>query len=131
MSKRPGLSRDDFVAAFSGVGVPAHVSTAVYDYYIKSVILRNFRVSPDDKYEDLLKREEEINEDARSLMNTLGLRPPSEEVVDQWMSDVRARRRPPTQAPNFQMTSASWTQPILTIRDMVLWLDLIRRHQSG
>ena len=130
LRRHRGLSRDEFIAAFTGEGVPAEVPAAVYDYYKKQVISTHFSVSPDDSYEHVFNEApEDIDDDALYLMKKLGLKPPSKELMIQWSSKVRALRRTGAQTVSLAVDMSYWGQPILTLREMVLWLDHVRRQQ--
>jgi hypothetical protein len=63
MRKHHGVSRDEFLRAFSGE-IPTEIPAAVYDYYKKMVNFKEFSVAPDDTYEMLHKGEEDIEDDA-------------------------------------------------------------------
>ena len=80
MRKHHGVSRNEFLSAFSGTEIAPEIPAAVYDYYKKMVNFREFSVAPDDTYEMLHKGEEDIEDDARFLMKKLWLKPPSEEI---------------------------------------------------
>jgi hypothetical protein len=103
-----GVSREEFVREFESVGVPKEIPTTVYDYYKRSVVFKDFGVSPDDVYESvLLKGEEDIDDDARFLMKRLGF------------------TRPHAAADH------GWDKRIQTLMDMVLWLNWVRQNQEG
>lgn len=117
--KHRGGSREQFICGFADTTVPAEIPAAVYDYYNKKVALSGLGVASDRSYEYVLgvardgsygyvlrEREEDINEDAQSLMKDLGLTLPPEDVL----------LERPTR--------------IQTLREMVLWLDWIRQHEQ-
>lgn len=126
LGKHRGVSREKFVRTFANVGIPTEIPAAVYDFYKSRVIPRNFSIAPDDKYSALLEGDDEIDDDAESLMKKLDLRPPSEEVQVQWIQRVLASRRKSLGAPGLTVDAA----PIQTLRDMVFWLDWVRQHQE-
>jgi hypothetical protein len=130
MRKHHGVSRDEFLRAFSDTEIPAEIPAAVYDYYKKMVNFKEFSVAPDDTYEMLHKGEEDIEDDARFLMKKLKLRPPSEEVPLQWTEQTQTARATSLSAPRFSVDSTRWMQSIQTVRDMVLWLNFVRQHQE-
>jgi len=100
LGKHRGVSRDQFVGAFTETDVGSEIPSAVYDYYKSSVISEEFSVAPDDDYEQVLsKGDEDIDDDARFLIKKLGLRMPAD------YSSARAEAR------------------IRTLRDMVVWLN--------
>ena len=119
-----GVSREEFIRAFQGSGVPSEIPAAVYDFYKSQVPGQDHSVAPDDEYSDLDEGEDEIAHDAESLMQKLKLQPPTEELQLQWIQKVIASRRAKA-APGSGVDST----PILTLRDMVLWLDWLRQHQ--
>jgi hypothetical protein len=119
-----GVSREEFIRAFQGSAVPSEIPAVVYDFYKSQVPGQDNSVSPDDLYDDLGMGENEIAHDAESLMEKLKLQPPTEELQLQWIQKVISTRRAKA-APG----SGVDTTPILTLRDMVLWLDWLRQHQ--
>ncbi len=105
---RKGLSRDQFIAGFSAQGIPNKIPAAVYDHYSSFAVGRKYLVSPDDNYEAVLREgAEDIDDDAEQLLKKLNLQVPTES----------ARR--------------DWPSPLETVRDMVLWLDWVRRQQTS
>ncbi|MBV9180950.1 MAG: hypothetical protein JO356_06530 [Acidobacteria bacterium] len=125
-----GVSREQFIKAFSGTEIPAEVPAAVYDFYKKHVVFKNFSIAPDDTYDEQLREgEEDIEDDARFLMKKLGLQPPSLEVQQQWSEQMLSSRMRPQNTPKLSADSSKLLQPIQTVRDMVLWLDWVRQHQ--
>ena len=132
LRNRHGISRDEFVRAFSDVDIPAEIPVAVYDYYKKGVIFEQFGIAPDDDYEDVLhKGEEDVEDDARFLIQELGLKPPSEETRLRWNEQIQTLRARSPVAPRFSADSTHLMQPIRTIRDMVLWLNWVRQNQKA
>lgn len=130
MRKHHGVSRNEFLSAFSGTEIAPEIPAAVYDYYKKMVNFREFSVAPDDTYEMLHKGEEDIEDDARFLMKKLGLKPPSEEIRLQWTKQTQTARAMSLSTPRFSVDSTRWMQSLQTVRDMVLWLNLVRQHQE-
>jgi hypothetical protein len=103
-----GVSRNDFVRAFADDGIPPSIPAVVFDYYKSGVVWEDFSVAPDDTYDQALSEgDEEIDEDARTLVRRIGLELQEDRLPN------RADR------------------PIRTIRDMVLWLDSERRRQEA
>jgi hypothetical protein len=119
-----GVSREEFIRAFQGSEVPSEIPAVVYDFYKSQAPGQDNSVSPDDEYSDLVEGDAEIAHDAESLMEKLKLQPPTEELQLQWIQQVIASRRAKA-APGTGVDST----PILTLRDMVLWLDWLRQHQ--
>lgn len=131
MRKHHGVSRHEFLRAFSDAGIPTEIPAAVYDYYKKGVLFKRFGIAPDDAYEDVLHRgEEDIEDDARFLMRKLGLKPPPAEARRQWNEQIQTSRAR-SAAPGFSVDSTQLMQPIRTVRDMVLWLGWVRQNQKA
>lgn len=108
LRRKRGLSREEFVATFRKEGIDDAVPGLVYDHYSSFAVGGRYAVSPDDSYEDVLHEgAEDIDDDAEHLLKRLRLQLPSES----------ARRE--------------WSPPLRTVRDMVLWLDWIRRRQES
>jgi hypothetical protein len=108
LRRHRGVSRAEFVRSFDVAGIPEVIPGTVYDYYKSAAISSTFGISPDDTYEEALRKgDEEIDSDARFLLKQLGLKMPPEEILVQWDSRIR------------------------TVRDMVLWLNWVRTHQPG
>ena len=129
--KHRGVSREDFIKAFSDTEVPAEIPATVYDFYKKGVVFKDFSVAPDDTYDEALhKCEEDIEDDAGFLMKKLGLRPLSLELQQQWSEQVLDSRSKSQRGPSFSADSTKLLQPIQTVRDMVLWLNWVRQHQD-
>ena len=126
-----GMSREEFIRAFSGTDIPNEIPAAVYDYYKKTVIFREFSIAPDDSYEDVFRKcEEDIEDDARLLMKKLSFKPPSLEAQQQWSEQILASRATSPSTPGFSVDSTKLLQPIQTVRDMVLWLNWVRQQQE-
>jgi hypothetical protein len=107
LGRHRGVSREEFVGAFAASEIPPEIPGAVYDYYKSLVIAWSFSVAPDDDYQHVLSEgEEDIDDDARFLIKKLRLKTPAEYAA----ARLEAR--------------------IATLRDMVAWLDWVRRHQS-
>jgi hypothetical protein len=107
LRRHAGISRESFVEEFRKNNIPDSIPGAVYDYYQRSAIWRQFRVSPDDSYEEVfLEGEEDIDDDAKYLLKRLGVELPVQSTLDEW------------------------NKPRLNLRDMVLWLDWVRRRQQ-
>jgi hypothetical protein len=131
MRKHRGVSREEFIRAFSDADIPTEIPAVVYDYYKKAVIFKQFSVAPDDNYEDVLRKgEEDIEDDARFLMKKLSLKPPSEEARLQRNEQILTSRATTPSTPRFSVDSTRWMQPIQTVRDMVFWLNWVRQHQE-
>lgn len=105
LSRHRGLSRQEFINAFEGMDIPDAIPSLVYDYYKSAAISKHFGVSPDDQFTELFSDiKEDIEEDARELTEKLGLAVPVERNLQKW------------------------DKPLATLRDMVLWLDWVRRQ---
>lgn len=127
--KHRGVSREEFVRAFAQTGTPA-IPEAVYNFYTRSWFFGNLTIAPDDSLERLFNEgEQDVEDDALLLMKKLGLKPPSEEARLRWNEEIRASRGRPSDAPRFS-TDSNPPSPIQTVRDMVLWLDWVRQHQT-
>src|ERR1700688_1445493 len=108
MRRHPGVPRDEFIRTFTDLNVPVAISAAVHDYYKSGVIFKKFGVAPDYSYEDVFhKGDEDIDDDAQHLVKRLGLTLPPTKVREQW------------------------TKQIKTVRDMVLWLNWVKEHQTS
>jgi hypothetical protein len=130
LGKNRGVSREEFIGVFADTAISADIPGAVYDFYKARVLSNKFSLAPDDDYEiAFCEGDEDIDDDARLLMKTLGLRPPSEEVRLQWAEQMLAARQKPPVTVTLTADSSRWMQPIQTVRDMVLWLEWIRQHQ--
>jgi hypothetical protein len=102
-----GISSTQFVEAFSEHNVSPEIPTAVYDYYGSLGTWKGFKFLPDDKYSRVLYDDpEDIHRDAKILLERLGLHVPPTYIL------------------------AKCEKQIETLRDMVLWLDCVRQHQS-
>lgn len=102
-----GISREAFIDAFRKERVPAEIPAAVYDYYRSICRARGFSVAPDDSFDDVFRQShEDIDEDAEELARKLNMELPIEMILREW----------PT--------------PLRTLRDMVLWLNWVRQHQT-
>jgi hypothetical protein len=107
LGRHRGVSREDFIGAFAGTGVPTEIPAIVHDYYKKQAIFKQFSIAPDDSYDEVFRyQEEDIDGDARHLVKKLGLKLPGYPVL------------------------AQWDRPLKTLGDMVLWLDWVRQHQN-
>ena len=127
--KHRGVSREEFVRAFAQTCTPA-IPEAVYNFYTRSWFFGNLTIAPDDSLERLFNEgEQDVEDDAALLMKELRLKPPSEEVRLRWNEEIRTSRGRQSDAPRFS-TDSNPPSPIQTVRDMVLWLDWVRRHQS-
>ncbi len=63
--KRHGVSREEFIGAFEGTGIPTEIPGAVYGRYKAWTTSREFGVAPEDTYEhDLNEAEEDVDDDA-------------------------------------------------------------------
>lgn len=128
--KHRGLSREDFIKAFSETEMPAEIPGTVYDFYKKGTIFKDFSIAPEDTYDEALHEcEEDIEDDARFLMKELDLKPPSLELQQQWSEQVLHSRAKSRLTPKSSVDSTKLLQPIQTVRDMVLWLNWVRQHQ--
>jgi hypothetical protein len=100
-----GLPREEFVRAFAGI--PPEIPDAVYTYSTGSWFFRDLSVRPEDSYEAVLQKgEDDVDDDGKILLKQLGLKLPPPQVLHEW------------------------DKPIITLADMVLWLDWVRRNQN-
>jgi hypothetical protein len=107
LGKHRGVSREEFISAFLDGDIPPVIPGAVYDYYKSGVSSKDFSVAPDDDYDHtLFEGEEDIDDDAVFIMKKLAFKRPVD--YDSARSEMRIR----------------------TLRDMVLWLNWVRQHQS-
>lgn len=104
-----GFTREQFVKAFQASGIPDDIPAAVYDYYRSQKGYADFSFLPDDEYSKVLYDDpDDLDEDARALVNHLGMVLPPNYILREW-SD----------------------KPIKTLRDMIAWLDWIRQNQRA
>jgi len=108
LARHRGISRETFIEEFLNESVPEEIPAAVYDYYKSSVVSKKFSVAPDDSFDEVFgQSHEDIDDDAEELVTKLNMELPIEMVLREW----------PT--------------PVKTLRDMVLWLDWIRKQQRN
>jgi hypothetical protein len=104
-----GFTRERFIDSFRPFGVPDNIPATVFDYYTSGGIWKDFPLSPDDTYSQVLWDDpDDIDEDARTLIERLKMRVLPEYILREYGN-----------------------KPLVTLRDMVLWLDWIRRHQGA
>lgn len=102
-----GVAKEEFTEKLADLGVSADVSGAVYDYYRKESTMASFQVAPDFSLTTLFKKShEDIDDDAQQILTNLGLRLPDQSILRQW------------------------TDPLTTVRDMVLWINWIKNQQK-
>jgi hypothetical protein len=103
LGKHRGLSREEFIRACGEGATSPEIPGVVYDYYKSLVFSKDFSVTPDDTYADVLsKGDEDIQDDAVVLLKKLRISDPSKYVA---------------QVPEAKLR---------TIRDMVQWLEAVR-----
>ncbi len=103
-----GLTLEDFVDHFAADGVPASVSGAVYETFKKKVKAKTFKPSPDMSIEGVFEQlGEDTDDDARHILKLIGIPNPTDESRESWPG-----------------------KDVITIADMVLWTDWVRRHQE-
>jgi hypothetical protein len=108
LSHHRGISRDEFIRHFRDRDIPDAVSAAVYDYYKSGVISRKFGVAPDDRLADLFSDLlEDLEIAAKTLITKLGMK-------DADISSLEQR-----------------ANPHITVGDMVLWLDRLRKDAGA
>ena len=106
--KARGIPREEFVRALASEGIPGQISGAVYDYYQRESSTASFQVSPDFSLTTVFRRShEDVDDDVREILGTLGLQLPPEAVLRQW--------------PN----------PLSTVRDVVNWVNWVKERQSS
>jgi hypothetical protein len=107
----PGFTRADFIAAFADENIPVEIPTAVYEYFFTEQNPPSFPISPADKFEeDLLVDPEDLDDDFVKILDRLQLIIPPEYILEQ---------------------HDPYPFVLATLRDFVLALDWIRRHQPG
>jgi hypothetical protein len=107
-----GFTRERFIEAFRDLGIPDKIPAAVYDYYVSRKGLDEFPLSPEDTFATIHRDDPyDIDDDARALVDRLG------------MLHLSGGFRTLTAPQHFS------ENPIATLRDMVLWLDWMRRNQ--
>jgi hypothetical protein len=105
--QRKGVTREQFVAEFSTLGIPENIPATILEHYGASRIWQDFPFTPDDDYSRLLNiAPEDIEDDAKALVEKLGM---------QFLPEYIRREY--------------GDKPIETLRDMVLWLAWMRQHQ--
>jgi hypothetical protein len=107
LRRRTGMSKSEFVHAFAEQAVPDSIAIAVYDYYSSVAFGDRVAISPDDNFEDLRVGQDDLDDDLQRLVQRLGLEMPSSVVLKDSPFPIRA------------------------IRDVVLWLNWVRTHQTG
>src|SRR5262249_32840253 len=99
----------EVVSSFRTFGVPDKIPATVFDYYTSSGIWKDFPLSPDDTYSQILWDDpDDIDEDARALVERLQMRFLPEYILREYGD-----------------------QSLVTLRDMVLWLNWIRQRQGA
>ena len=108
LGRHRGVTRERFIAAFADVNEHMEIAATVYEHYTSQVIANEFSVSPDDELDAVFSMgDEDIDDDIVFLMRKLELHRP----------------------PGFVEARAETS--IKTVRDVVSWLDWIRRHQAN
>lgn len=131
LRKHKGVSREAFILAFREANVPAKIPAVVYDYYKRRARWKQFTVAPEDSYEDVFHEgDEEIADDERDLVKKLGIRPPAQPLLEELRMQWRTRTRATHPQLPIQPVQEQWGRQIKSLRDMVLWLDWIHRHQE-
>lgn len=103
-----GLTRENFIISFRQIGVPDEIPAAVFDYYTSNGMWKDFPLSPDDAYSEVLWDDpDDLDDDVNELAERLKLRPLPERVLQEYGE-----------------------KPLTTLRDMVMWLDWIRQRQQ-
>jgi len=104
-----GFTREKFVESFRSIGIPDEIPATVFDYYTSSGIWKNFPLSADDAYSQILGGDpDDIEEDAHDLVERLQMHFLPKYVLQKYGD-----------------------KPLVTLRDMVLWLDWVRQHQPA
>jgi len=104
-----GFTRSRDQDSFRPFGVPDKIPATVFDYYTSGGIWKDFPLSPDDTYSQVLWDDpDDIDEDARALIERLQMRVLPEYILREYGN-----------------------KPLVTLRDMVLWLDWIRQRQGA
>jgi hypothetical protein len=106
---RNGVTREQFIGGFSKLDIPEKIPATVLDYYQACKLWQDFPFSADDEYSGLLNiAPEDIENDAKALVARLGM-----QLLPEYIRGEYGDR------------------PIKTLRDMVMWLDWIRQHQTS
>lgn len=104
-----GFTREQFIEAFRPLGISEKIPGTVFDYYASRSPWKNFPLSPEDTYSQVLCDDpEDMDDDARVLLNLLEIQIPPEYIRQEYGD-----------------------KPIKTLRDMVLWLDWMHRRVAG
>jgi hypothetical protein len=107
--KEKGFTRKHFINEFEQSGISADIPAAVYDFYSDTKQWRDFPFAPGDKYSTVLAiAPDDIEADAHTLVERLQMTFLPEYILCEWGD-----------------------KPIETLRDMVVWLDWVRRNQPG
>ena len=105
--KNKDFTREKFIDSFRPLGVPDAIPTTVFDHYTSHGVWKDFPLSPEDTYSEVLTDDsEDIERDARVLVERLGLHFLPEYIRREFGD-----------------------KPFVTVREMVLWLEWIRQHQ--
>ena len=103
-----GLNREQFVEAFRKCGIQEFIPSTVYDYYGSQATYKNFPLTPDDSFFEVLSDDpDDLDKDACTLLDLLGMKLPPEGVRREFGN-----------------------RPIKTLREMVIWLDWVQQHQA-
>jgi hypothetical protein len=103
-----GVPRDVFTSQLFAEGVPEHISSAVYDFYLRKGYSKDFNPSPEMDISNILDEgPEDIDDAAKALLKEMHLNPPSEGDRESWSS----------------------TQDIRTVGDLARWLYWASEHQ--
>lgn len=107
--REEGFTREKFIDSFRPLGVPDTIAAAVFDHYTSQGWWKDFPLSPDDTYSQILFEDrDDIEEDAHALVERLGMVVPRDFIRREYGD-----------------------KPLVTARDMVLWLDWMRQHQPA
>lgn len=106
--KHAGITKDEFVLECTLSGTSADVASAVYDYYQRESTTASFQVPPEFSLMTVFRKShEDVDDDVREILNSLGFQLPPESVLRQW--------------PN----------PLESVRDVVKWISWVKEKQSS
>jgi hypothetical protein len=107
LARHRGMPRETFIDEFVASGIPSEIPAAVYDHYRSFCRAKDFGVASSDSLEKVFRQvQDDVDDDAEELASKLGMDLPIETVLKEYAT------------------------PVETLRDMVLWLDWIRRQQN-
>lgn len=108
LKKHDGLSREEFVAHFQTQALAPEIAGTVYDYFRRLGVWEGFMPSPSDTLEGTYKTvDEDVEESISDIVRNLGYEMPHSGIF------------------------AEWASPLITLEDVVRFVDWVRAHQLG